>query len=515
MLRLRVLFFFLLVLSIQSIVAEDIPPIPSDWTPIEQSVWKEILAGNTAKLGSNVEGPITKRQWTDDQKLSARFIKTILTDPILAHQIPLHGAHIDGALIVGGIWLSGLEIPCEVSFSGCHFERIFFDQAKFAKSLSFRDSLVDRDVYGPQVQIGDYATFDGVYLGENITLDDAHVAGSLWVVSCKMDYLWLARSHVREVELWERPDEDFSIKIILDGVKAEKIRFNRFHLADGSSAKNLVVSDSLSLLAQIDGLLELSFSQIAADLDVSEAYLADRLDLTGATVGGSLILSQDSHSAGWGPNASLGLKDTSVNFLRDRSTAWPSTLQIDGFSYKKWRAADSAGQQEEFGHRDLAWFFHWLRSERTYSPEPYRQLASAFRDAGMEDKATSILFEGKQRERHTLSFFPKILSTLALVFTGYGYHYEYSVGWSVGFVVLGGAVFAFTREGRLCRVKARFGISDLFLYSLDAFLPFVKLRNKFGDVDFNGWIRYYFYAHRIAGYVIGSFVLAALAGLTK
>jgi hypothetical protein len=54
-----------------------------------------------------------------------------------------------------------------------------------------------------------------------------------------------------------------------------------------------------------------------------------------------------------------------------------------------------------------------------------------------------------------------------------------------------------------------------FFYSLDAFLPFVELRKKFGDVDFHGWLMYYFYFHRLAGYVIGSFIVAGLAGWTR
>lgn len=84
-----------------------------------------------------------------------------------------------------------------------------------------------------------------------------------------------------------------------------------------------------------------------------------------------------------------------MSFLRDRIVAWPLTLQLDGFSYKKWRAADSAGLQEDFAHRDPKWFLAWLRRESNYSPEPYRQLASAFRDAGMERSATAVLYEGR------------------------------------------------------------------------------------------------------------------------
>jgi hypothetical protein len=62
---------------------------------------------------------------------------------------------------------------------------------------------------------------------------------------------------------------------------------------------------------------------------------------------------------------------------------------------------------------------------------------------------------------------------------------------------------------------SRFGYVDLFVYSLDSFLPFVHLRDAFGDVDLKSPSKYYFYIHKLAGYVIGSFIIAGLAGLYK
>jgi hypothetical protein len=101
------------------------------------------------------------------------------------------------------------------------------------------------------------------------------------------------------------------------------------------------------------------------------------------------------------------------------------------------------------------------------------------------------------------------LSTLSWLFIGYGYHYEFSVLWCAGFVLLGTLVLKVSQEER--RHKVDLG----FFYSLDAFLPFVQLRKAFDEIDFTGWVKYYFYVHRLAGYVIGSFILAGLSGITK
>jgi hypothetical protein len=266
---------------------------------------------------------------------------------------------------------------------------------------------------------------------------------------------------------------------------------------------------------KLSGVPDLSFANIGADLDVAKAHFIDGLDLNGTEVNRSLILSEGNSNSIWDRKATLNLKDVTVNFLRDRTVAWPDNLQLDGFSYKKWRVADSGDQREDFGRRNLRWFLSWLSKEATYSPEPYRELATVFRDAGMQDSATAVLYEGKQRERENSTAFTWALLTLSWILIGYGYYYQVSVCWCVGFVVLGMLVLIFSREGKMLRKRdVHFGFYGFF-YSLDAFLPFVKLRNKFGEVDFRTWIRYYFYIHRLAGFVIGFFILAGLSGITK
>ena len=52
-------------------------------------------------------------------------------------------------------------------------------------------------------------------------------------------------------------------------------------------------------------------------------------------------------------------------------------------------------------------------------------------------------------------------------------------------------------------------------YSLDMLIPVVRLREYHHKVELHGWARYYFYVHILAGYVLASFLIAGLAGLTK
>jgi len=52
-------------------------------------------------------------------------------------------------------------------------------------------------------------------------------------------------------------------------------------------------------------------------------------------------------------------------------------------------------------------------------------------------------------------------------------------------------------------------------YSFDLLLPIIRLREQHYCIDLAGWARYYFYIHKIMGWVLASFLVAGLSGLTK
>ena len=63
--------------------------------------------------------------------------------------------------------------------------------------------------------------------------------------------------------------------------------------------------------------------------------------------------------------------------------------------------------------------------------------------------------------------------------------------------------------------KKKMDDEDLgFWYSIDMLLPVVHLRERHYERDLQGWPKWYFYVHRIVGYLLTFFVIAGLAGLT-
>jgi hypothetical protein len=191
-----------------------------------------------------------------------------------------------------------------------------------------------------------------------------------------------------------------------------------------------------------------------------------------------------------------------VGALQDSLKAWPDNLELEGFTYARLGGfkVDST---------DVSWFKEWLEKQKSHSPQPYEQLASVLQKTGHKEKANDILYYGKERERSEATGLNWLWLTLLWIFIGYGYRIWYAFLWVILFVAIGACIFRRTEEAK--RNKMPYG----FAYSFDMLLPIIKLRERHYDIDLSGWPRYYFYFHKIMGYVLASFLIAGLSGLTK
>jgi hypothetical protein len=68
---------------------------------------------------------------------------------------------------------------------------------------------------------------------------------------------------------------------------------------------------------------------------------------------------------------------------------------------------------------------------------------------------------------------------------------------------------------RVSEQGRRHGMPYGIAYSIDMLLPIIQLRKMHYDIDLDGWARYYFYFHKIMGYVLGSFLVVGISGLVQ
>ena len=135
--------------------------------------------------------------------------------------------------------------------------------------------------------------------------------------------------------------------------------------------------------------------------------------------------------------------------------------------------------------------------------------ASVVESQGKRPLATAIRYSGRERERAEAKGGQWVWLTALKWIIGYGYYPYFAIYWAIGLVIVGAVVLRISGEG------PRNGMPYGLAYSFDILLPIVRLRDRHHQIDLKSWARYYFYCHRIMGYVLASFLVAGLSGLTK
>jgi hypothetical protein len=263
------------------------------------------------------------------------------------------------------------------------------------------------------------------------------------------------------------------------------------------------------------GKVSLTFSSIGGSLLISGSIFP-LFNLSGTQIQKELYLgSEEAHSlihssAKWYAEAKLVLRNTEVGAIQDLPNAWPNKIELEGFSFSRLGGFGARGT-DNMGSRKVEWLKQWLDRDESYSPQPYEQLATVLQNAGYKDKANDILFAGKQREfkETELLSLSKFWLFLQLIFVGYGYRISFALWWVIVLIFIGAAVFQSTPQSEINNMP--YGL----IFSFDTLLPIVELNKIYDQIQLASWQKYYFYFHKVMGYILASFIIAGLSGITK
>jgi hypothetical protein len=511
--KMRTTFAIAILLIPLSLPATPCPELPgnANWSEQEHWVWNEVCAGREANLQQRYGGNETPGQgenWPVQRDLSERLLKTILLDDIYRSRIPDQGVLIVGARFREKIDLSHSQLKHDLWLRWSRFEGTGTEALK----------LVGTEING-QLNL-DHSMFL-----KHVNMDSMR-AGSLFLTNGYFPSVWLASAK-------------FELLRIDDTTVDGELQMTNLEVARDISLRNSTLTKVVLRSAKVGGTLAIEGPRRHED-PVAESrgcrsntkpratHNSQSVDLTAATVGtlslGSLCYGPVDAPKNWGVGAELILTSTSVRTLQDglcrdngsncTDDTWPEHLKLNGFTYQELENFDY-DREIDMAARPAAWWIEWLerqgysRRPYEYSLQPYEHLASILSKLGYKDKAEDILYAGKNRELESTTFPASIKLWLERVLIGYGYRIRYAVMWVAGFIILGAMVLRFSGEGR--RNRMPYGIA----FSFDMLLPIVKLREYHYRVDLKGWARYYFYFHKLMGYVLASFLIAGLAGLTK
>jgi uncharacterized protein YjbI with pentapeptide repeats len=539
--------------------------LPGQPSATEQWMWQRVCEGAIADFNvrdGKVLDPSDATGWDDTRTVSSTFLETVLLQEPYRSALPRQGVCIVGAWFEAALvledarlghtlWLdrarfqqdvqlSGLESIGSLSLEGSYFARsLAISLAQIEGQLVLRGThCTDRlDLSGarigsrlvltgahciglldlPRLEVkrdmcmdteGDltaqFAAVDlsGAHIGGYLNLNGAQCTGRLDLTGLDIKDGLFMTAQFAEVDL-----SDTQIEGKLDLTVAHctgPLNLRSLHVAGHVLMSYTEVAHAISLIfARIDGSFHLFNSQVAS------------LDLTGASLQGELHLGAvNEDKSQWAEDAQLVLRNTTIGALQCPPSleAWPA-LELSGCTYRQLGGISQADSGTEMADRSPAWFIDWLEKDRTFSPQPYHQLVSVLRTMGHAETADAVLFASKERERGAAGrWTPKWWGMSLLKWTigyGYGYRYFYALWWVLGITLLGVLMLETTSAGQA------FSLAGKLAYSFDLLLPIIELDKRHSLEAIDGWQRYYFYVHKLLGYVLGSFIVAGLAGLTK
>lgn len=486
-----------------------------------------LLTGATAHARVDMESAVIERNVFLN---GARFLDTVHLRRLSAgDQVTALGSRFDKEFILDGARIAGLLLfrdvrASEVVLRGAvvgdsvtidersNIAKLSADNLEVARTFRIRSTaepsriqaITLRNLSAGVADLGNIQT-------ESIDLEGARVRGALDVHGLTAGTF---AAPFAQVQGGLRIKDSVLTKVDLRAGRIWHVDVRNTSVAANLEAPYATIDDAFVIAQGVDIRGRLGLASLRADAVDLSGGTYGTVDLARATLRSHLSLGNDQRGARWHDGGSLSLINARADALHDHQDAWPKRLALDGFVYERWgmvepfRAATAAASTGfvEFRERKNDWFRNWLGAQEQFSAQSYLQLAAAFRRAGLEERAVDFQYAARERERIAATGLKYLALTFSKALTGYGFRYERSMLWVIFFVICGWVVLHVSGQSR--QGGAEIGVA----YSLDMFLPIVQLRRAHQDIDLAPPARYYFYVHRLAGFVIGTFVLAALAG---
>jgi hypothetical protein len=364
----------------------------------------------------------------------------------------------EGFTAQGGVWLVSAHIGGQLNFDGARLTNPD-DGALNADGLT-----VDRDMFCQEgfTAQGEVRLVGG-RIGGQLSFDEASVSN---------------------------PDGD---ALNADKLTVDTSMFCR----DGFTAQgevNLVAAhigsnlelDGASLMNSHGPALNASTLRVEQDMICGEGFTAQgEVRLAGGRIGGQLTFEEARFTNPGGmalnlervqvpslilrpkmpPAGIVDLTDARVQTCADSQTTWPPDLRLSGFTYGALIATPEV---------NVTGRLRWLEHDSSgYIPQPYEQLAAAYRAAGRDDDARKVAIAKQRRRRQTLNLSGKLWSSLLRWTVGYGYQTWKAGAWLLLLAGLGWWIFDLAHPAHLLVAKPP-GQRPWFhagLYALDLLLP--------------------------------------------
>ena len=440
----------------------------------EQQLWDAFPYGREVTLSQDLP-----------RAVRATVIRSLLLGAAPAEPGHQAALRLHGAEVVGRLDLYHAEVEPAIVFAGCAFDSAPLLSFARLRGVSFEGStLPGLDAFAATVQ--GTLSFVKCTLTGALVIYGSHVSGDL-------DLDWA------EMTADRRPDEQFGDRVA--ALFGDAITVGRHVYLQGTAATgDLELAGARvggTIHAQrgfrVEGRLRLRGADVTGEVNLTDAVLVNPdntvLDAWGMRAGQLTLLPQRVDGA-------VDLRHAHVQVLRDEPNSSPAQLRLDGLRYTALEPAGTARSRRE-----------WLNRDPTgYRPQPYEQLATHYRQMGLDADARTVLLVKQRRRRRKLPLPGAVWSGLQDLLVGYGYRPGRAALWLLALTSLGTIVFDQNPPG-----GGRAGtVFNPLIYTLDLLIPVANLGQE-SVFGINGNAQWLAYALTGLGWLLFTAVAAALA----
>jgi hypothetical protein len=519
------------------------------------------LRAGTAKL----DDPATGAAWAAARTVRAALLIGLLTgacDPAAGR---VRAVKLCGARITGRLDFQAAELGCPLLLWGCHLEQpVNLNEVRApvirlpgchvpglaAAQLETRGNLelnrgftATGEVRLVGAHIGGLLSFSGARLAnpdgralnaDGLTVDQAMFCGEGFTATGAVG---LVGAHIGgQLDLsGARLSSPDGPALVADGLTVDQGMFFQEEFTAtgevglvGANVGGQLVLDG-ARLANPDGRALIADGlTVGQSLLCAEGFTATgEVRLVGAHVGGQLSFcgarlsnpnGQALHLQGLHaaellllprqrPDGVVDLSNARVGSFDDDQATWPERdmLRLRGFGYE-------ALENDRVRVRDRV---GWVRRQPGgYTPQPYEQLAAAYRRAGRDAAARRVAVAKQWHRRSALGPLGKLWNWLLYVTVGYGYRTWLALVWLAGLLVAGTRVFARAYPAQMVAAKQPAPGFSPVVYTLDRLVPVVNLGQRDAWIPQGAALRWSWVLTG-AGWVLITAVVAGLTGVLK
>lgn len=493
-----------------------------DLTPVERRVWEAFSRGEELDLRVGdpaADDPANSGGWGPERVVRGAALTLLLLNGAAAEPGHVPALRLDGARIDGSMELDYAEIPYRVTMDGCDFRgRVTLYNARTRQFSLKRCRLVR--FYAANASVDGNLRLHGSRLDGLVKLDSAHITGVLDLDGTRLtnpDGPALAANRV-QVDDHIRMRDGFTAEgeVILRGAHVGgdidmrdarlsnpggvALTASRMRVEGDVFCDRIVTMGEVDLPgSRVDGVvrfwgaklsnpggraLHAYHLEVGTSLHLNNGFTAEGgIELAGVKVhgrvtlrdarliapdGSALTLSQaqaeevDLRMA-QPPQGLVDLRHAVLGMVRDAPQSWPDDVRLDGLRYDRFATP--------LPPRDR---IRWLQRDRSgYSPQPFEQLALAYRSLGHEDEARTVSLFKERLRRKALPWYARTWGVIQDITVGYGYRPMRAGLWLLGLLTLGSVVFAVRQPAPTVSGGAE--VFSPVVFTLDRLLPVIGL----------------------------------------